>query len=118
MEWGRSEQMEKLIEPICSECGMAPWEHHCCTCEPCVVKRIDRKLSAPLEDVNRLDQLDGWLNSGSTIRKYNEVEVIIEGVYGEDFCAPTLRRAIDRAARDAQGRKARQGRRRGKQDHR
>ena len=34
---------------VCSECAMAPWKNHCCTCDPCVEKRINRAILAERE---------------------------------------------------------------------
>jgi len=40
--------METLIEPVCSECSTSPWNKHCCTCEPCAQKRIQRARAAAI----------------------------------------------------------------------
>ena len=50
--------MTTLIEPLCSECNTAPWEKHCCTCEPCVIKRDQRaKEAVTLTERERLAKL-------------------------------------------------------------
>ncbi len=40
--------MEETVM-TCSECSTSPWDRHCCTCEPCVVKREKRNYNAGLE---------------------------------------------------------------------
>lgn len=42
---------ERDVLERCSECGMSPWNKHCCTCEPCVLKRIERATSSLREQL-------------------------------------------------------------------
>ena len=41
----------------CSECGLSPWDKHCCECEPCVEKqraRYRQRIAALEAEVARL----------------------------------------------------------------
>lgn len=90
----------------CSECGMQPWDKHCCTCEPCVMKRI-RAACKSLEEVNarlreNLDALGAHAEAAresllSDKRRMDFLEQHNATCNRIGFYAGTLRQAIDAA---------------------